>query len=625
VTEPSTPSEPNPAGEAVEEGSVASPRRRRRIIIAIAVFVLLGCVALTARAAIGVRSAAASTQEHLTSAKEALSRGDLPAAQAAVSSATTDVADARSAATMFPLSAVVHLPLLGAPLQDVNSLVDAADQTVQASGDLVTAYGSVTGKDGGAKLFEAGSVNLAVLPVLSERITSARSHLDAASAALDEVQADFPGTGALGQARDDAREAVVPVRATLAAVEEALPALPDAVGANGQRRYLLAILNSGELRSSGGAPLSVAMLTFDQGRLTISDQGQSSTEIFPGNPKISWLHVAGPPFARGTSLSRFVNSNAHPDFRVAGEDLMRAWAAGGKPQVDGVIALDVGAIASALGSVGPITTPGFGEVTIDNFADKWIQSYASFDSTGERQGFNDALAQALIERFVSGEQSLALLSGLAASAPGRHLQVNVRNPELQDLVTKVGLAGEVSSPTGDHAAWFSSNNNQSKTDAFSVRGLVVDARLAADGGAEVTQTLNVTNDTAEGFVSGRKIGYNTGWNRSNWFVYVPQGATDVQLAVPPAWAAPTTWPDGQGRQFMLTNGWLTLHQTTTMTLTYRLPAGTFDDGVYRLTVDPQPLVRDASVGVTLSRSGGPAEVVLPTTPLNRVIEVESAP
>ena len=160
---------------------------------------------------------------------------------------------------------------------------------------------------------------------------------------------------------------------------------------------------------------------------------------------------------------------------------------------------------------------------------------------------------------------------------------------------------------------------------FSDRVLTINSVLNSDGGAEVTQTMTVTNNVPAWFGNGQNVGYLTSWNASRWLVYVPQGAVDEKLAIPVGWRKVSPWNDGLDKRFLLSSGWLDRGESATLTLTYRLPAGTFADGVYRLVIDPQATLRPTMANVTVTHPNASPVTALSPTPVDRIITVTSAP
>ena len=422
----------------------------------------------------------------------------------------------------------------------------------------------------------------------------------------------------MAEARDRALAQLAPIRTLMTSITRLFPLLPDAFGRDGTKRYLVAILNQAEMRASGGAPLSVAVLSFTGGRLTVPVQGQVSTEIFPGLPKIRWTHVLPEPGADPRSESRFVNANVHPDFDVAGEELARAWRAGGQQPVDGVVALDLDAIGAILGVSGPIQTPGFGTVTRKNLAQKiLVDSYRDFTSAkpGQtagptRQSFNDQLAEAMITRLVTGDDLLGIARALGSVAPGRHFQLHLQDTELQSTAAAAGLAGSLSFGPGDRLDVYSQNGQGSKVDVFQQRTVDQLVVIQADGSARVTRTVTVKNDTPATLSSDYTAGYGTAWSQSGWFFYVPEGAVGIGLRTPPAtglptpYTAPVHWSDQMGGQAMRTVGWIKPGGTVEFELSYTLPASAFPQGSYSAVMAPQPLLQDPTLHLTVRGSDG---------------------
>ena len=226
--------------------------------------------------------------------------------------------------------------------------------------------------------------------------------------------------------------------------DRVLAVLPDVLGADGPRRYLIALMNLAENRPSGGAPLSVALLTTDDGKVTISDAEQVGLETFPGHKRIRWDHVTDKPFASGDEPQRFINANLHPDFRLSGEEMLRAWNAAGKPEIDGVIGIDTTALGAVLSVVGPIDVPELGEVNAENATQKLlIENYEScegFRCDDGRIDRNSDTFSALADRLLEGPDPIALVEALSGPAAGRHLQVYLANQDLNAQLADYGIA-----------------------------------------------------------------------------------------------------------------------------------------------------------------------------------------
>ncbi len=130
-------------------------------------------------------------------------------------------------------------------------------------------------------------------------------------------------------------------------------------------------MNPAEMRGAGGAPLSVAMVVIKDGKITVPVKGTTSrvtlgadTRPLGTNPFLVWPRVKGDPFQPPLGKpQRFVNATFNPDFRVSGEQMVRATPKFFGKKTDGVIAIDVVGLAKLLEVIGPIQSD-YGELTL---------------------------------------------------------------------------------------------------------------------------------------------------------------------------------------------------------------------------------------------------------------------
>ncbi len=392
-----------------------------------------------------------------------------------------------------------------------------------------------------------------------------------------------------------------------------LTRLPAALGADRPQRYLLAISNESELRASGGAPLSVAVLSFDNGTLSVSRSTQA--EDLP--EQLTWRGDPGSPFNEpgGTRTDRFANASFHPDFRTAAQDLMGAATAAGFPRLAGVVAVDVRAVAEVLRVTGPLKSAAYGEVTADNVGQKLlVDAYATYaDDQDVRQGLNLQLRDALLGRLLAGESTAPAVGALGGSTRGRHVQIYSADQVLERQLSSLGAGGAVRTGGRDVAAVFSQNGNGSKVDVFQRRTIQVHARLAADGSARVTQTVEVSNEVpAERAAVRKRSGYLTGWSRNAYFLYLPETATAPRLSSPTErfrvvpFAGGTWVDDGHGHRLGRVVGTLAPGAAGRIELSYRMPPGTFGaDGHlrYSLRAVAQPMWWPATLELDVTGPG----------------------
>ena len=254
-------------------------------------------------------------QEHLSKAADGLTSGDYDAGTREQELARSSV-ERLQASTQGPAIALIsRIPAFATAVTNWQLSVRAADEITTATGELITLYGDLSGKTGTSKIFQDGAINLTLLDRVPGQVTDAQKNLRQARRSLAEIQTDTAAAQPLDSIRERALEEMEPVQIAVDSLVDIAPLLPQALGSNGPRRYLVAIGNQAEMRASFGAPLSLVMVEFDNGRISIPIRGQTSTELFPPlNAPVEWFGPALNPFFPGNTRFRpFVVTNTHPN------------------------------------------------------------------------------------------------------------------------------------------------------------------------------------------------------------------------------------------------------------------------------------------------------------------------
>ncbi len=393
-----------------------------------------------------------------------------------------------------------------------------------------------------------------------------------------------------------------------------MPDLAEALGSVEPKRYLVAALNDAEIFGSGGAPLSAFVVQADKGTLSVPISGQLESKLSPNNPPIEWEHNGGPPWYREGKRYPFVNSNFHPDFGIAAVDMRRAWAALGYPEVDGVVTVDISALASILAWTGPVESPSFGQIDAGNLVRTiLVDAYRQFNSPEgvlERHARNDELTDSLLTDLTRPLNLLSALRGTMDAIPPRHLQASFDAPALQDAVDSLAAGGQLSRGTGDLIA-VHSQSAPNKLSVFQDRRIAQEVQLTAGGGATVRRTISFTNDVPEGLEGDPSTyrGYLALLARMRVAYRLPLAATDMRIStgnsvslVPVARTGP--FPDEGGGQVLWQGHETDPGNTTTVVMEYVLPDGTFEPGTYEVHADPQALARPVDLSVRVQPAPG---------------------
>src|SRR5205823_5550622 len=191
-------------------------------------------------------------------------------------------------------------------------------------------------------------------------LASASEHLGRAATLRGGIdRAALQGRlGQLGVGLDQVDRVVPTAAEQVGELAAVAPALPDLLGMQGPRAYLVLGQNERETRATGGFLGSMGRLVIDRGAIAESTFQSSYAFDNPGREAVR------PP----QELARFMDAGAWyvrdanwwADFRTSAAQVERFWEADQGSPVDGVIAVDEAAVATLIDAVGPIDVPELG-------------------------------------------------------------------------------------------------------------------------------------------------------------------------------------------------------------------------------------------------------------------------
>ena len=588
-------------GLAGGPGAPVRPRRRWPWLAGGVIVVLL-LLAAGAWLALGLLGAARDAKAAATRARadlevsaRALRDGDEQGARRGIRAANLELAKADAAAGRTSVRVAGGLPVVSSPVSDLRHLLAAGHILAGVAGKAVTVQERFTGPG----ILHGGRIDLAKVTATRDDTSEVLGQLDRARSELERVRGGWLAPGA-AEARDASLRQLDQVEGQLRPLNAVVRALPAAIGADGPRTYLVAVSNSAELKAWGGATLAIALLRFDQGKVTVLRRGALSEQQLTG--RLSWPYVPDDPWHPPGSLSLFSSAGLSPNFPTSGEEILRAFQQITGVRGDGVIALDPTALAGLLKVSGPVTAGGFGKVGDDNVVQLLLaDAYRRYPDRNVRRAYNQQLMDAMMSRLLHGGDLLQQVRGLGAAASGRHLLLYFRDRGLQDAASAHGLAGKLSAAPQDYLGVFTVNTNASKTDYFQRRQITQRVQLAADGSARVDRTIRLNNTAQAQPGHDPKTGYTTGWARPQVYAYVPGAATGIAVRVD---GKPISWSSFKelGRVAVRSRLWLEPGSTHSVTVSYRLPKAAVRDDQqlrYQLVVDPQPIVHPATLRVVV--------------------------
>lgn len=247
------------------------------------------------------------------------------------------------------------------------------------------------------------------------------------------------------------REAIIEAQGKTSALNQAVgilgtlsQELPQALGFNNPRKYLLLNQNSNELRATGGFIGSFSIITLHKGQIT--DVFVDITQRIDGqNPKPS-LELPAP--LRSISVTGAWgtrDANWSPDFPTSAKTFQKLYEEGGGGTVDGIIAVNPKLIESLLTITGPIDLPVKGEtVTAQNFVDL-TQEYTQFidNKTENPKAILSELAPILMDKILKlpASEIVKVNEILSSLLTSKDLMIYTRNQKLENALATLNYAG----------------------------------------------------------------------------------------------------------------------------------------------------------------------------------------
>lgn len=371
------------------------------------------------------------------------------------------------------------VPYVGTDLHAVRGSAAALDAlTAGALPPLVDA--ARTARHGG--LLHAGQVDLAVLARVHADVLLARPVLEHADRVLRGLHAHIVG-GRLAELRSKVARLDTAVRQADAALAQA----PALLGAQGDRRYLIAVQNNAEARATGGLIGAVGELDVHHGHVALvrtltDDQLHNAPKPVPDDPAASrtWVSI-------GSTLAWF-DANLTPNVPDAGRNAAELWHAQTGQQVDGVLFVDAVALQQLVRA--PVALPDGRRLAPDEItAFVCAQEYVDYPNPATRKPVLRELAKAIFDGAVSGGG----LEPFAKAGSSGHLLAWFARPAEQSLVAGHVMGGALPTDGSAYLQVLTQNFAGDKLDYYLHRTVKV---VKVAGGLRVTVELR--NDAPTG-------------------------------------------------------------------------------------------------------------------------------
>jgi len=515
------------------------------------------------------------------------------AARAEVDAALGTIASARHRASRSPAFVVLRfVPTLSRQRAGTFTLIDDSARAATAGRELLAAVDALAQRD----QLSDGVVPLDGLQELAGRVRQASTTV------AGGVRSTSGLWGPLGDARRRYDETARSVSGRLGEAADALGAARTFLGAGGDRRYLVALLNNAEMRDQG-AVLSYVDSRLAGGKLTFQKSGSvgdlTLTKPAPTPIPEGTAQVFGPLMPTLTWQS--VNANA--DFAFSGRAMVDMHRQSTGQSIDGVIAIDVPGVAALLRATGPVVVEGVSEpISAENVGRLLLHDFyeglsPQSDQAPRRERLGD-VTRAVIDQLTKGNRdAVALGRELGTAAKGGHLRLYSTNADEESVFERTGLGGGPANSSPEDTFHLAVENRAgNKLDYYVKPSVRYDVQITPAGSAVVRTTVTLDNQSPPNpspsyqfgpdKVTTSRPGEYLGW----LLLWSPRGSTQ-----------PNAVPESG---LVLGNHFMQILPGEKKQLTFEtVVPNAVRDGRYRLRLYPQARLEPVPTEVSVKASG----------------------
>ncbi len=574
---PSPPEQPAAAPPTLASELVIrqSPARSyRRLWLATAAIVVLVLAGFRVHAQSGHTQSAVTNrlqaaQEAMRGASDSLKRGNYADAEQQFKLAKTELhhAGAKLAARgqLGGISGTQGSGNLSASGQLLATGELLTQSAAELTGNLATIRADLAASNN--DLYKAGEAVYPKLPEIQRNLADLQSRLRL----LQYTLADSQRQALSGQVREvaDKADAALPkLQQATDQAKQVADALPQFLGSDHFRQYLIWFQNPAELRATGGFIGTYGVLKVDGGRLISLNVDSIYNVANQANRLVT--EQAPEPYQRFVADTKSIwgmqDANWSPNFPTSAEKFQQLYEKSGGPTTDGVIALTINPVVEILKVVGPIEMPEYDytlnadtlQVTIQ--ADQLSRSQAG--DQDPKKILRDFLPKLLAKiGNAPAEQQQAVFAILNRAFQQNEIVMNFDNLRLQQMADQFGIAGRVT-PSATVFGLVDTNIAGYKSSRDITTSVYQQYQVDASGQVTVTTSVDRRYDP--------QTASETNHNFSR--LYLPPGSKVLATSgfLTDGVAAPTT---SQADGFTVVGGWTDLApgEQRQYAVSYQLP------------------------------------------------------
>ena len=476
---------------------------------------------------------------------------DLSAARTSINAAKGDFNNAKRALIVFTPFRII--PFFGWYVADVQRGVSAAASALEAAQnivDAITPYADVLGFKGQGNFLggtAAERLNLAIetLSKVTPQLDKISANLTVARKQIDQIQSwrypDFlpyhPKTKI-----ETAKETIDQLDTFVAQAKPLIEVLPQIMGRDGKKKYLILFQNNAEIRPTGGFITAYAYLTIDKGKI----ESAGSSDIYKLDETLTKKFPAPAPILKYLANVYNFNirdTNLSPDFLVSMKQFENLYKVSAADQdIEGIITVDTNFVLSMIKVLGPIEVEGtkYTADIVDECAcpqiiyqlEKFADEPVNFEKGNERKAIISPLMQQMIAMIFSAPQSKwpQVISTILSSFSQKHVLLYFKEPLAQAAVEKVNFAGRVYNYEDDYFYLNETNFGGAKSNLYITQALKQVITKSKNGQINKKVTIEYKYPRrADNCSLERKGGLCLAGIYRDWIrIYVPLGSTLVK-------------------------------------------------------------------------------------------------
>ncbi len=446
------------------------------------------------------------------------------------------------------------IPLLGSYYSDGEAAINAGLSAVDAGNELIKAiepYSDLLG----FKAKEVVQVNtqsaeerivflVQTLDAIAPQLEGVSTKLKSATEQIEKINPNrYPNQIAGKQVRSRIVQIQDAFKASTQVLSEAQPLiklLPQLLGQDAEKTYMLLFQNDAEIRPTGGFMTAYAYLKVFKGQITPLD----SFDIYDLDNRFTKKLTAPPALQKylDETVWHLRNQNLNPDFKVSMDTFSSSYyQIPGVRKVDGIIAMDTKFPVMLLKILGPVGVGGWGNFTAENdprcdcpqviYALEEIADRPVNTTRTARKAVLGPLMHSIMANAMGSPKSLwpQLLNSTLDAIKQKHMLFYFFDEPSQTAAEAFNAAGRIKAFDGDYLHVNDSNFGGAKSNMFTAQEVEQEYELNGD---KITKTVTLTyNNPFPGSNCNLEAGQLclNGKLRQWVRLYVPKGSQLIEV------------------------------------------------------------------------------------------------